>query len=189
MKESRSIVGWFAGTCTNTTVNQSANLLLCNHGAANGRLHGELGLYGPLLGGGPFHARLHRGRIEFTTCLPALQVVIEWTGDRTREGFSGTNHVVCDNPGMVASELREQAGVWSCVFVRDPGEPAADRIELISVFHEGRCSGPFVMEDFMLHAAADRWPSHALVALQDCSVWNTVGDFLASLNARTMDRN
>ena len=189
MKFSRSLVGWFARTCTNTTCQLSANLLLCIHGAANGRLHGELGLYGPLRGGGPFHARDHRGRIEFTTCLPAFQVVIEWTGNRTREGFSGTNHVVCDLPAAITAEMREQECVWSCVFVRGPDEPAADRIGLISVFHEGRCDGPFLLADFVPHASADRWPPHALVALQDGTEWQTVGGFIASLNARTIERN
>lgn len=43
-----SFSGWFVGTCANTTVGASANLLLFIHGASAGTIHGELGLSGDL---------------------------------------------------------------------------------------------------------------------------------------------
>jgi hypothetical protein len=55
MSETKILPGWFAGTCTNTTVNQTANLLLRIYGATDFRMHGELGVYGNLDGGGSFH--------------------------------------------------------------------------------------------------------------------------------------
>jgi len=189
MSETKVPPGWFAGTCTNTTVNQTANLLLRIYGATDSRMHGELGVYGNLGGGGPFHASLKEGRVLFTTCQPAHQSVIEWSADRTDDGFSGTYKVEVDAPELAPWELRLQEGIWSCRFVRGSGAAAADEINHVSVFDEGKSEGPFAMEDFAQQAIAERWPPHALAATQDCTEWGTVGEFIASLQARTISGN
>lgn len=189
MSESKIVAGWFAGTCTNTTVNQSANLLLHIFGATDSRMHGELGLYGNLGGGGPFHASIKQGRVLFTTCLPAHQIVIEWSGARTEDGFSGTYKTECDAPDPARGVSGPQEGIWSCSFVRDLSAPDADEFNRVSVFHEGRSEGPFSMEEFAQHAIAERWPPYAMAAAEDCTDWSTVGAFLASLRAETISGN
>jgi hypothetical protein len=189
MSESKIVPGWFAGTCTNTTVNQSANLLLHIFGGTDSRMYGQLGVYGNLGGGGPFHANLKERRLLFTTCQPAHQSVIEWSGDRTEDGFSGTYKVEVDAPELSPGQLRLQEGVRSCSFVRDLSAPDADEFNRVSVFHEGRTEGPFSMEEFAQHAIAERWPPYAMAAAQDCTDWSTVGAFLASLRAETISGN
>jgi len=82
-----------------------------------------------------------------------------------------------------------QEGIWSCTFVRGLGAPDSDEINHVSVFHEGRSEGPFSMEEFMQHAIAERWPSHALAATHDCTVWGTIGEFIASRQADTIVGN
>ena len=189
MSESKLLPGWFAGTCTNTTANQSANLLLHIYGATDTRMHGELGLYGNLGGSGPFHASLKEGRVLFTTCQPARQVVIEWSGDRSDNGFTGTYKVEVDAPDLAHGVLPLQEGIWSCTFVRGLSAPDADEIKDVSVFHEGKSEGPFPEEEFAQHAIAERWPSHALAATHDCTVWGTIGEFIASRQADTIVGN
>jgi hypothetical protein len=37
------------------------------------------------------------------------------------------------------------------------------------------------VEAFLKHMAAERWPSHALAARENCTVWCTVGELRDSL--------
>ena len=167
MQPSRNLTGWFVGTCTNSTVNTSANLLLHIHGATEVRIHGELSLFGELDGGGPFHGTVLGETVRFTTCLPALQIVIEWEGKRTGDGMAGTYDVWSDHPGVAAQGLQRQAGIWSCALVSQPDETGADRTGLVWVFHDGQSDGPFTVEAFLKHTAAERWPPHALTAREN----------------------
>ena len=187
--ESHNLAGWFAGTCTNTTAGITANLLVHIYGATAFRMHGELGLYGNLCGSGPFHASLSHGRARFTTCVPAYQVVIEWSGDLTGNGFAGTYITECDAPDLGQGGTGPQAGVWACTFVRGLDAPDLEKKDHVSVFHEGGSEGPFTEAEFMQHAMAGRWPTNALATAQDCSVWGTVGEFIASQQARQVGGN
>lgn len=174
------ISGWFVGTCTNTTEGVSANLLLFIHGVTEGKVHGELGLSGELDGGGPFHGRLNDETMVFTTCVPAAQVVIEWRAQINAGQLSGTYSVCCDDPKMAASGLARSVGVWSCAFVRSPGAVDIERNNQAWVFDEGSSEGPLAVEEFAQQAAAGRWPEKAIVAMEDCTAWTTVGQFLAA---------
>jgi hypothetical protein len=187
--ESNIRAGWFAGTCTNTTAGITANLLLKIHGATDRRMHGELGLYGNLGGSGPFYASLDHGRVRFTTCMPAYQVVIEWSGDLTENGFAGTYVTECDAPDLGQGGTGPQAGVWTCLFVRGLDDPDLARNHQVSVIHEGESAGPFTQEEFLQHALVGRWPPHALAAMQDCTVWGTVGECIASHQAGSAGSN
>lgn len=189
MSESKILPGWFVGTCTNTTANITANLLLRIYGATDSRMHGELRLYGDLGGDGPFHASVKHGRIAFTTCTPACQTIIEWSGTRSDGGFSGTYKVEIDDPDLAALEQRQQEGIWSCSFVRDLGAPDAGEARQVSVFHEGKSEGSFSLEEFAQQVSAGRWPTHTLTATQDCTVWSTVGEFIANLHGLTASEN
>ena len=187
--EFNNIAGWFAGTCTNTTANITANLLLRVYGATKHRLHGELGLYGDLGGSGPFHASLSLSRVLFTTCMPAHQVVIEWSGDLTDGGFAGTYITECDAPDLGQGGTGPQVGEWACAFVRGLDAPGSEKNDHVSVFHGGGSEGPFTEVEFMRHAVAGRWPTNALAAAQDCTVWGTVGEFIVSHQARQVGGN
>lgn len=81
--------GWFVGSCTNTTMGISANLLLVIHGATETGVHGELYLSGDLGGGGPFNGNIGSSVITFTTCVPTAQTAIEWQGHIVAEQISG----------------------------------------------------------------------------------------------------
>lgn len=184
-----NLAGWYVGTCTNTTTDTTANLLLRIHGATDTRIHGELSLSGNLGGGGPFHASLHQGQIRFTTCLPALQTVIEWIGERSTDGFTGSYKVSCDAPDPERGIMARQEGVWSCDFVQHPGNLDTDRIESVFVFHAGKSEGPLALEEFVQHATDERWPAHALVARSNCTAWNTISECLAELQSQIVSAN
>jgi len=119
--------------------------------------------------------------------VPALQTVIEWNGERTADGFSGSYKVSCDAPDPERGIMAQQEGVWSCIFVQCPGE--ADRIESVFVFHAGETEGPFALDEFVQHAVAERWPAHALVARSNGTAWNTIGDCLTELQSQTIGAN
>lgn len=177
--------GWYVGTCTNTNVSVSANLLLVIHGTSGGTMHGELGLSGKLGGGGPFHGTIQGETFVFTTCLPAEQMVIEWRGELSETTISGTYSVASDNPQLIADGLGQQAGVWSCSFVRKPGsiDPKSDSVW---VFDDGKAEGPITMAEFNQQAGSGRWPDKAIVALDDRTAWTTVGEIL---NTKTTSEN
>lgn len=178
--------GWYVGTCTNTTVSVSANLLLVIHGVNGSTIHGELGLSGDLAGGGPFHGSTNNGAITFTTCLPAAQMVIEWRGELSATTISGTYSVASDNPQMIADGLGQQAGVWSCFFVQRPGNVDPAKRNLVWIFDDGVAVGPIAKSEFNQHAASGRWADKAIVAMEDRTVWITVGEFL---NNKTASEN
>lgn len=159
------------------------------HGGAETRIHGELSLFGELGGGGPFHGSVHGDAVRFTTCLPALQFVIEWEGKRTGNGMAGTYVVWSDHPEVAAQGLQRQTGVWACALVSHSNEAGADRAELVRVFHDGQPEGPFTEEEFLKQAADERWPSHALAAREHYSVWCTVGELLDSVAANRLALN
>lgn len=181
MQSRCSLTGWFVGTCTNSTAHTSANLLLRIHGATETRIHGELSLFGDLGGGGPFHGTVQGETVRFTTCLPALQIVIEWDGRRTGDGMAGTYEVWSDHPEVAALGLQRQTGVWACALVSQLDAAGANRTELVWVFHDGQSEGPLTVEVFLKHTADERWPSHALAARENCTVWCTVGELRDSL--------
>lgn len=189
MNQSNKLAGWFVGTCTNTTIDTTANLLLRIHGATDTRMHGELNLSGNLGGGGPFHATLHQRWIRFTTCLPALLTVIEWSGERTADGFSGSYKVTCDAPDPERGVFAEQEGVWSCAFVRGPVDPDSEPTESVLVFNAGASEGPFVLDEFVQHAVDERWPPHALVARSNGAAWSTIRECITELQAQTVGAN
>ena len=175
--------GWFVGTCVNTTVCQSANLLLLMHGGNEARVHGELSLFGELGGGGPFHGSWYEDQLRFTTCLPLLQTVVEWHGERTERGLTGTYQVWCDLPEEVAGGLGQQRGQWSCVRVNHADESGTVHPGDIWVFHDGHSQGPMNEQEFLRHATASRWPPHALVAHEHGTSWNTVSGMRGLLEA------
>ncbi len=189
MKPCHGLHGWLVGTCANSTVSLSANLLLRIHGVAENRIHGELCLYGELGGGGPFHGSIQGDNVRFTTCVPAMQMVIAWIGNQTDEGLAGTYEVWSDRADLAAQGLQEQAGIWSCALVGAPEETGADRTKLVWVFHQGRSEGPFSVELLVKHATAERWPLHALVARENFTVWNSLREFLDSIEAGRVARN
>ena len=179
--------GWFVGTCANATVSETANLLLLIHGGTATRVHGELSLFGELGGGGPFHGRVNGQELRFTTCLPLLQTVVEWHGQRTESGLAGTYQVCCDLPEVVTADLSQQRGHWSCVQVNhadDTGQPGA-----IWVFHDGQSEGPLSEAEFLRRAHASRWPPHALAAREKGTSWNTVGGLCDLLEASRLALN
>ncbi|MEK7782018.1 MAG: hypothetical protein AAB370_11015 [Verrucomicrobiota bacterium] len=176
---------WYVGTCTNTTSDITANLLLQIHGATETRVHGELGLFGNLAGGGPFHASLDSGTIRFTTCIPAIQVVIEWTGKRVGDRYSGSYQVTCDAPDPERGIMAREEGLWSCVQVNHLGH----ELESVFVFHDGETEGPLALEEFVQHATVDRWPPHALVARHDFKLWSTVEGCITELQSQTIGAN
>lgn len=179
------LAGWYVGTCTNTTSNITANLLLQIHGATETRMHGELGLFGNLAGGGHFHASLDGGVIRFTTCIPAVQAVIEWIGKRVADGYSGSYQVTCDAPDPAHDIMAQQEGVWSCARV----DHLSHELESVFVFHDGETEGPLALEEFVQHATADRWPSHALVVRNHGTAWSTIGECITELQAQTAEAN
>ena len=184
---SKPPAGWFVGTCVNSSVSETANLLLLIHGGTATRVHGELSLFGELGGGGPFHGRVHGHKLRFTTCLPLLQTVVEWHGQRTESGLAGTYQVCCDLPEVVTADLSQQRGQWSCVQVNhadDTGQPGA-----IRVFHDGQSEGPLSEPEFLRHAHASRWPPHALAAREKGTLWNTVGGLCDLLEASRLALN
>ena len=186
---SRPSGDWFVGTCVNSTANETANLLLLIHGGTEARMHGELSLSGELGGGGPFHADVQGDRLRFTTCLPVLQTVVEWQGQRTERGLAGTYQVWCDLPKAVAPGLAQQQGEWSCERVSPADEIGPDRREDIWVFHDGSVQGPMSEMEFLRQAGASRWPAHALVARENKAVWNTVDGLrdLIEAGSRTLN--
>lgn len=185
-RPSSSSPDWFVGTCVNSTANERANLLLLIHGGMEARVHGELSLFGELCGGGPFHADVQGDQLRFTTCLPVLQTVVEWRGQRAERGLAGTYQVWCDLPDAVAAGLGRQQGEWSCVRVNPANEAGPERREDIWVFHDGRSHGPMGEGEFLQHAVALRWPAHALVAQENRTIWNTVSGLRDLLDARKL---
>ncbi|MEN9678486.1 MAG: hypothetical protein RIS76_4382, partial [Verrucomicrobiota bacterium] len=146
-------------------------------------------LFGELGGGGPFSGHIHGDSVRFTTCLPALQMVIEWDGKQTGDGMAGTYEVWSDHPEVVAQGLQWQAGVWSCALVSQPDAAGADRAGLTWVFHDGQSEGPFTVEAFLKHTATERWPSHALTARENYTVWCMVGELRDSLATNQLALN
>jgi hypothetical protein len=71
-------LGYFVGECRNETVGLTANLVMFLHGAGQSRIHGELGIYGELDGGGAFHGKIAGNSISFSTSEPSIHLVIEW---------------------------------------------------------------------------------------------------------------
>lgn len=180
---------WFVGTCVNSTAGETANLLLLLYGGTETRIHGELSLSGGLAGGGPFHADVQAGEVRFTTCLPILQTVVEWKGQRTERGLVGTYQAWCDLPEAVAAGLDRQQGDWSCVRVNPADEAGPNRREDIWVFHDGRSHGPMSEVEFLRHATAACWPAHALAAQENRTSWNTVSGLRDALDARRVVLN
>lgn len=189
VQSSSQPTGWFVGTCVNSTVNQTANLLLLIHGGTAARVHGELSLFGELGGGGPFHGSWQKDQLRFTTCLPLLQTVVEWRGERTERGLAGTYQVWCDLPEAVAGGLDQQRGQWSCVRVNSTDEAGTGHPADLWVFHDGHSQGPMSEEEFSRHASASRWPPHALVAQEHGTAWNTVSGLRDLLEARKLVLN
>jgi hypothetical protein len=170
--------GWFVGTCTNTTVGASANLLLLIHAVSSATVHGELGLSGELSGGGPFHGRINGDHLVFTTCMPIVQTVIEWRAKMSEGTVSGTYSVACDNPEILTGGFGRQEGVWACSFVRGLETPDPEKRGLVWVFDAGVSDGPISREEFVKSAGSGRWPDNAIVAMADCTSWTSVGQFL-----------
>jgi len=180
---------WFVGTCTNRTVDVSANMLLLVHGVTENRIYGELKLYGDLGGGGPFHGGVHQDTIRFTTCLPELQMVIIWVGTLTGEVFAGTYEVHSENADVVAQGLELQTGVWACSLVGLAGESGGGQGNTVWVFQDGTKNGPFPVEVFVAQASKGRWPPEALVAQENGTVWQSVREFLEAAETGKLAQN
>jgi hypothetical protein len=100
--------------------------------------------------------------------------------------MSGTYSVTSDNPQMIAEGLGRQEGVWSCSFVRGPGKVDPGISDLVWVFDEGEAEGPIAKAEFIQRVATGRWPDKAIVAMEDRTIWTTVGEFL---NTKTASEN
>jgi hypothetical protein len=184
MNTEQNRLGYYVGVCHNHTAQLSANLVLLMHGLAESRVHGQLGLYGDLGGGGPFHGNLATGSLSFTTCEPTIQLVIDWRGKFTGTELSGTYDATCDHPDALSHGLQYQQGHWASRLARSLDDPDPSRMHLVSVFDQGRRDGPFTLEDFARFVRARRWPLSAVVALDDLTTWGSLADFLAFLESQ-----
>lgn len=184
MNTDQNVLGNYVGICHNRTANLSANLVLLLHGSADQRVHGELGLYGDLAGGGAFHGTLAAGSLSFTTCEPGLQLVIEWQGHIRGTELKGAYEVFCDHPEAPAHGLQHQYGEWGCRLARRLGPPNSSRMHLVSVFDQGRSEGPFILDDFVRHVRAGRWPMSAVVALDDMMTWWSLAELLSFIESQ-----
>jgi len=182
---SNILLGWYVGTCTNTTVGLSANLLLVIHGASGGTIHGELALAGDLGGGGSFYGEFKDEQLIFATCTPSVQTVIEWKAkiSESRLKLFGAYAVRCDNPDYLAEGLGRQEGEWSCCFVRGIGPVDPKNQDLVWIFDAAASNGPISREEFIKGTDSGRWPNKAIIAMDDRTCWITVGQFLDAKQA------
>jgi hypothetical protein len=111
---------------------------------------------GELEGGGPFHGSINDGAVAFTTRLPTSQMVIEWRAELSENKMSGTYSVTSDNSQMIAEGLGHQEGVWSCLFVRGPGNVDLEKSDLVWMFDDGEAEGPIAKAELIktLHLGA-----------------------------------
>jgi hypothetical protein len=177
--EDKICPGWFVGKCTNKTVGLSANLLLTITGVNETTIHGELGLSGDLGGGGVFHGKIKGKSFEFTTCVPEMQTIIEWKGTLAADQISGEYIVKSDDPKIVAEGMQSQQGAWWCAFVRRLGSADPNKADQVYIFHDGLNIGPLEFAHFKQTIHSGRWPANAIVSLDDCTRWTTIGDYLA----------
>jgi len=188
MKNYSPLAGWLVGTCTNTTVGMTANLMLTIYGTPDAKVHGDLALFGDLGGGGAFQGLITSDHITFTTTVPAEQIVIEWQGAILGGHVNGTYVARCDHPGIDPA-LRHQEGVWSCNLVRNMGAPNPHEANTVWVYHDGNEDGPFTAEAFVQRLQAGQWQPNAILALNDRTIWSTAADYLAKLQADAAARN
>ena len=187
MKNKDSHAGWYVGVCTNTTVGMSANLRLTLY-ATNSLLYGELELAGDLQGGGKVQGTIANEEFAIATVMPAEQTSITWHGRFIGGEIQGT-YVVHSNDPRVDPDLREQKGVWFCRLVRPMGDPEASAADSVWVYHDGDEQGPFTMEAFKAGLTTGRWPANAMVGLNDRTVWSSVTEYLAKVQADAATRN
>jgi hypothetical protein len=176
---------WFVGKCTNTTMGASANLLLIIHGVSSGKIYGELGLSGDLVGSGSFEGKVTGADIVFSTCVPAEQVVIEWLGQIAHGQIRGTYSARTSHPDLLASGHQFQNGIWECLFSRIIGNPDPAGIDEVYIYNDGSAEGPFTVRQFEQLTLESRWPAKAIVALKDRTCWTSVGEYIGS---KTTDR-
>ena len=174
MKPNSPLLGRHFGTCSNTTEGVAANLLLTIYGATDTALHGELALFGDLVGGGVFQGTIDNGLVTFTT-VPATQVAITWRGTISGGTLTGDYAVRCYNP-EVKPATRHQAGVWSCKLVRSLIAPDPDEAAAVWVYHDGTEEGPFTPDEFTQRLNACTWRRNSIVGLNNRTKWTTTGD-------------
>ncbi len=188
MNINSTIVGWNIGTCSNTTMGATANLLLTVYGVTETTLHGELELSGNLEGGGAFQGTIDNGQVSFVTTVPAQQVAITWKGIISGSTLSGTYVVQCDNPD-IAPAFRHQEGVWSCRLVRPRGDPNPEGANSAWVYHDGTEEGPFGGDEFAQRLTSGQWPPNAIVGFNDRTTWSTATACLEKIQAEAASRN
>jgi len=159
MSTHHSRIGNSVGVCNSHTARLSVNLVFLLHGVTGSRVHGELGLYGDLGGGGPFHASLSGDSLSFSTCEPTVQLLIEWKAQFHGEQLSGSYECFCDHPEAEAEGLKYHLEDWSRQRVRGLGDIDPSRMNLVSVFHVGQSYGPFSVADFARDVQAGQWPA------------------------------
>ena len=188
MKSFSPLVGWHVGTCTNTTVGATDNLMLTIFGVTDSTLHGELTLAGVLGGGSAFQGTIANNQIRFTTVTPAAQFAVTWQATLSDEGVTGTYVARFDDP-EVRLAWRQQQGIWRCKLIRPLGAPNPDDAQRVWVYYDGSEEGPFNAEEFNQRLASGQWPPNAIVGLNDQTSWLTAADCLDKLQAEAATRN
>ena len=188
MKTLSTLVGWHVGTCSNTTMGATANLLLTLYGVTKTTLHGELELSGNLEGDGAFQGTIDNGQVSFVTTVPAAQVAITWKGIISGSSLSGTYVVQCDNPD-VAPAFRHQEGIWSCRLVRPRGDPNPEGANSAWVYQDGTEEGPFSWDVLSQRLMVGQWLPNAIVGFNDRTTWSTATACLEKIQAEAASRN
>lgn len=188
MKETLANAGCYVGICTNDTVGMTANMIFFLYGETNGTLHGKIALYGDLVGGGDFYGSKVGNHVNFTTGMAEEQMVIKWEGTILAGEISGTYSVQVDHPAADPA-LRQQAGTWSCRFVRALGEPRAEEDDSVWVYQDGMEEGPYAQAAFVDRLMANEWKTNALVGLNDRTTWSTAQSCIEQVRAKMSAQN